>query len=384
MQSQPYAGVQSPAYILEASLLQRNLDIVSQVATAADVHIILALKAFAMWKAFPTIGARLHGATASSLNEARLIYEEMGVKAHTYCVAYREDEFDELLTYSSHLVFNSAAQFKRFQPRIAASGAAVSCGIRINPEYSVTETDLYNPAVPGSRLGETLPNLQAAFPDGLPANVEGLHFHTLCEGTAADLKATLAAVEARFGAYFPQLKWINMGGGHLMTHPDYDTQLLIDTLRDFRARTGLEVILEPGSAIVYRTGPLLSTVLDIHQSGDIATAILDVSFTAHMPDTLEMPYRPVIRGSVAPEAGAYAYRMGGVSCLAGDYLEAYHFTAPLQVGDLILLEDMNHYTTVKTTMFNGVRHPDLCLQHPDGRIEVLRRFGYADYRNRMA
>lgn len=384
MQSHPYPGVQSPAYILEAGLLRRNLDLVASVAEAADVHIILALKAFAMWRAFPTIGARLHGATASSLNEARLIYEEMGVKAHTYCVAYRADEFEELLGYSSHMVFNSAAQFKRFGPLIEAAGASVSCGIRINPEYSVTETDLYNPAVPGSRLGETLTRLQAAFPDGLPANVEGLHFHTLCEGTAADLQATLAAVEARFGQYFSQLKWINMGGGHLMTHPDYDTDLLIATLQAFKAKHGIEVILEPGSAIVYRTGPLLATVLDIHHSGDIATAILDVSFTAHMPDTLEMPYRPVIRGSVSDTEGHYAYRMGGVSCLAGDYLEAYHFTAPLQVGDAIILEDMNHYTTVKTTMFNGVRHPDLCLQHKDGRVEVLRRFDYHDYRNRMA
>lgn len=384
MQPHPYDGVQSPAYILEAGLLRRNLDLVASVAAAADVHIILALKAFAMWRAFPTIGASLHGATASSLNEARLIYEEMGVKAHTYCVAYRPDEFEEIMRYSSHIVFNSVAQYERFIPLVAAAGAGISCGIRINPEYSVTETDLYNPAVPGSRLGETLTRLQAAFPDGLPANVEGLHFHTLCEGTAADLKATLAAVEARFGAYLSQLKWINMGGGHLMTHPDYDTELLIATLRDFKDRHGIDVILEPGSAIVYRTGPLLATVLDIHHSGDIATAILDVSFTAHMPDTLEMPYRPVIRGSVPAEAGLYAYRMGGVSCLAGDYLEAYHFAAPLQVGDTLLLEDMNHYTTVKTTMFNGVRHPDLCLQHEDGRVEVLRRFDYNDYRNRMA
>lgn len=376
-------AVPSPSYVLEEALLIKNLELIQSVARQADVKIILALKGFSMWSVFPLVGQYLNGATASSLHEARLIVEEMGAKAHTYCVAYRADELEELLQYSSHMVFNSLTQWARYKDQVAAHNARahhVSCGIRINPEYSEVETDLYNPAAIGSRLGEPAEKF-AAYQQHLPEGIEGLHFHTLCESSSYDLEKTLEVIEDKFGDLLPQLKWINMGGGHLMTRKDYDTKHLIQLLQAFQAKYSLEIILEPGSAIAWETGTLIATVLDIHESKGIKTVLLDVSFTAHMPDTLEMPYRPRISES-HPE-GKYAYRMGGVSCLAGDYISEYRFEAPLQVGDRLTLEDMMHYTMVKTTTFNGVKHPSICIWNTDNELEVVRSFGYEDYKARL-
>ncbi len=371
--------ISSPSYVLEMAKLHKNLKLMQSIAKRADVHIILALKAFSFYPVFPFIKQYLHGATASSLFEARLINEEMGVKAHTYNVAYIPSEFRRIMSLSSHLVFNSIGQYERFRPQIEASKKPISCGIRINPEYSTVETDLYNPAAKGSRLGETI----EAFSDELPAGIEGLHFHTLCESSSFDLEKTLEAVEQKFGHFLPNLKWLNMGGGHLMTREDYDTDHLVELLKKIKAKYDLEIILEPGSAVAWQTGYLESTILDIHNSGGIKTAILDVSFTAHMPDTLEMPYRPKIRGASEPVKGKPTYRIGGVSCLSGDFMTEYSFDKELKIGDRLILEDMMHYTTVKSTMFNGVKHPNICIQKKSGRLEIVREFVYKDYIKRM-
>jgi len=371
----------SPAFVLDESLLRKNLELIAGVQKEAGIEIILALKGFAMWSVFPFVKKYLSGATASSLHEARLIFEEMGCKAHTYCVAYLPGEFEEIMRYSSHLVFNSVAQYERFRPQVEDFGEKISCGIRCNPEYSEVAVELYNPAAPGSRLGE----VETAFENGLPEGIEGLHFHTLCESTSYDLEKTLAAFEAKFGHLIPQVKWVNMGGGHLMTRKGYDTAHLVRLLKKFREKWGVDVILEPGSAIAWETGILVTTVLDIHESRGVKTAIIDASFTCHAPDTLEMPYRPRITGaSSGPVEGKPTYRIGGVSCLAGDYMKEYSFEKKLQVGDRLVFEDMIHYTMVKTTTFNGVRHPDICIWRECGELKVVRRFGYEDYRNRLS
>ena len=376
-----HPGITSPAFILESHFLRRNLELIRGVQEAAGVSIILALKGFAMWRVFPEVAKYLKGATASSLYEARLIYEEMGCKAHTYAVAYRADELEEILGYSSHITFNSIGQYQRYK----GQAGGVSCGLRVNPEYATVEVDLYNPAAKGSRLGEVEAAVREGFNKGLLEGLEGIHFHTLCESSSYDLENTLEAFEARFGWWIPRLKWVNMGGGHLMTRKGYDTEHLIGVLQGFKARyPNVEVILEPGSAIAWETGYLLTTVLDVHHSYGIKTAILDVSFTAHMPDTLEMPYRPRVRGATDPVAGKPAYRLGGVSCLAGDYMLEYSFDHELQVGEQLILEDMIHYTMVKTTMFNGVRHPDICILKENGEVEIVREFGYEDYRSRLS
>lgn len=375
-----YTSCPSPAFVLEEAKLRKNLALLQQVEQEAGVSIILALKAFAMWEVFPLVGQYLSGATASSLHEARLISEEMGVKAHTYSPAYIPRELEALLGYSSHMTFNSIKQYRDHRAQLEAFPHKVSPGIRVNPEYSTVETDLYNPAMPGSRLGEMI----GAFEGILPAGIEGLHFHTLCESGAEDLEELLAAFEQRFGHFIPQLKWVNFGGGHLITRKDYNVPLLIKLLRNFRARYGVDVILEPGSAVAWETGVLVASVLDIMESGGIKTAILDVSFTAHMPDTLEMPYRPEIVGASDPLEGLPRYRLGGISCLAGDYLEEYSFENELQVGDRVILKDMMHYTMVKTNHFNGVSHPCICRWKEDGVLEVIKAFTYADYRDRLS
>ena len=367
-------------YRIYEDRLRRNLELVADVAAAADVRIILALKAFAYWPAFPTVAEYLTGATASSLNEARLIRDHFGKPPHVYAPVYRDGEFDELAGMAAHLTFNSLRQLEQFRPRWEGLGSSV--GLRVNPEYSPVETDLYNPASPYGRLGETLPNLPARTPAGLA----GLHVHTLCESDAAATATLIERVRSQFGHYLPDLRWLNLGGGHLMTKAGYDTEALIAALRALRARyPGLEVILEPGSAIVWGTGELRSTVLDIVENYGRRTLMLDVSFTCHMPDTLEMPYRPEVNGaSTTPDAAhPYAYRLGGMSCLAGDYLEDYHFARPVRIGDELIFADMAHYTTVKTTMFNGVPHPDIRLVDAHGETVAERRFTYADYRQRM-
>lgn len=376
-----YHQIPSPSFVLEEKLLRRNLELIRSVQERAGVSIILALKGFAMWRVFPMVGRYLSGATASSLHEARLIFEEMGLKAHTYSPAYLPEEFDEIMRYSSHLTFNSLSQYELYRDRLKSAPHPVSAGLRVNPEYSEVEVDLYNPAARGSRLGEAPDNLGEKLPEG----IEGLHFHTLCESTSYDLEKVLAAFERHFGRFFPQLKWVNFGGGHLMTRKGYDIEHLLGLLQRFRAQYGLEVILEPGSAIAWETGFLLSRVLDIVENRGVRTAIVDVSFTAHMPDTLEMPYRPRIAGASAePQPGKTAYRIGGVSCLAGDYMAEYYFDEPLNVGSRIVFEDMIHYTMVKTTTFNGVKHPAICIRKEDGSLEVVREFGYEDFKRRLS
>jgi len=374
--------IPSPCFVLEETLLRRNLQLIDEVQKAAGVTIILAFKGFAMWSAFPIVREYLSGATASSFNEARLCFEEMGVKAHTYAVAYVPREFGKILGYSSHLTFNSLSQYKRFRAKLEAHPERVSPGIRVNPGWSPVDTDLYNPAAPGSRLGEPAENFEGQ----MPAGIEGLHFHTLCESSSYDLEKTLEHFERQFGTFLPNLKWVNFGGGHLITRAGYDTAHLVRVLKAFKARyPNLQIILEPGSAIAWEAGVLVATVLDIVKNKNVKTAILDVSFTAHMPDTLEMPYRPRVRGAHAePVAGQPLYRLGGVSCLSGDFLEAYSFEQSVKVGQKIVLEDMIHYTMVKTSTFNGVTHPSIAIWRPDGRLEVVRRFGYRDYRNRLS
>ncbi len=372
-------NISTPYYLLEENLLRRNLELIRSVKEAAGVNIILAFKAYALWKSFPIIREYIPYSTASSIHEARLAFEEMGSQAHTYSPAYTDRDFPLLLQYSSHITFNSLSQFERFYPQVVADSNRVSCGLRINPEYSEVETNLYNPCAPGSRLGITADKLTT-----LPQGVEGLHFHTLCESTSYDLEKTLAQVEARFGHLLPQVKWLNMGGGHLMTRKGYDTQHLINLLKGFKQRyPNLELILEPGSAFGWQTGSLVSTIVDIVENRGIRTAILDVSFACHMPDCLEMPYQPAIRSAVEPSPKTFAYRMGGNSCLSGDYIGDWHFDHELQIGEHIIFEDMIHYTTVKTTMFNGIPHPAIACLRSNGKIELWRQYDYSDYKNRM-
>lgn len=375
-----YSKIPSPSYVLDEARLRNNLELIKRVKESAGVEIILAFKAFALWKVFPIIREYISFSTASSYSEARLAVEEFGNPAHTYSPAYSEEEFPEIIKCSSHITFNSLSQFERFYPQVKKfEERKISCGLRINPEFSDVETDLYNPCAPGSRLGVVAELLG----DKLPEGIEGLHFHTLCESTSFDLERTLVKVEELFGRYFSQIKWINFGGGHLMTREDYDVEHLISLLKQFRSRyPWLEVIMEPGSAFAWRTGELVSTVVDIVENKGIRTAILNVSFACHMPDCLEMPYKPDIIGTV--ENGKYSYRMGGNSCLSGDFYGDWTFDKPLQVGDKIIFKDMIHYTTVKTTMFNGVSHPSLVLWTQNDEMKLLRKFVYEDYRDRMA
>lgn len=372
--------IPSPCYVIEESLLRRNLALIKRVKEAALVNIILAFKAFAMWKVFPIVREYIPYSTASSKFEAQLAYEEMGSKAHTYSPAYTEENFPYILRYSSHVTFNSLSQFERFYPMVVADGNRVSCGLRINPEFSDVETDLYNPCAPGSRMGV----VRSLLGDRLPEGIEGLHFHTLCESSSYDLEKTLAVVEERFGQFLPQLKWLNMGGGHLMTREGYDVDHLVSLLKQFHAKyPNLELIMEPGSAFGWQTGFLKTTVVDIVENHGIKTAIIDASFACHMPDCLEMPYKPLIRYATDPIEGKPTYRIGGNSCLSGDYIGDWSFDKPLRIGDTLILEDMCHYTTVKTTMFNGIPHPALAMLKADGELQMLREFGYEDYKNRM-
>ncbi|MEM6395394.1 MAG: carboxynorspermidine decarboxylase [Bacteroidota bacterium] len=369
----------NPAFVLYEDRLRANLELIQSVMEATGVEVILALKAFAYWPAFPIIAEYLNGATASSLHEARLIEQHFGKKPHVYAPAYQVYEIEQLAGMAEHLTFNSLSEFDRHQKIWQASGASV--GLRVNPEYSPVETALYNPADRYGRLGETLPNLPSRPPEGL----KGLHVHTLCESTADQTATLIERIEAQFGHYLNQLEWFNLGGGHLMTKPGYDLPLLIQTLQDLRRRRPhLRIILEPGSAIVWNAGELRARVLDIVENYGRRTAMLNVSFTCHMPDTLEMPYRPVVfSASSEPTPNGYAYRLGGISCLAGDYLDDYYFTQPLIPSDELVFADMAHYTTVKTTQFNGVGHPDLVLVDRNGQITHRRQFGFTDYESRM-
>lgn len=376
-----YSKIPSPAFVLDEKLLRKNLELINRVQQEAGIEIILAFKGFAMWSAFPMVRQYLKGATASSLNEARLCFEEMKTRAHVYSPVYFEKEFDELLSYTSHIVFNSVSQFEKYYPKIQQADRNISCGIRVNPEYSDVETDLYNPSASGSRLGVG----SEEFPEQLPEGIEGIHFHVLCESDSYSLEKVLANLEAKFGKFLHQVKWVNMGGGHLMTREGYDHGHLIQLLKNFKKKYNVQVILEPGSAIAWDTGVLISTVQDVVEHKGVKTAILDVSFTAHMPDTLEMPYRPKILGASDPtENSKYLYRLGGVSCLAGDFMEVYDFGHELKPGDQLIFKDMIHYTMVKTTMFNGVNHPAIAIWTEENRLKIVRMFTYEDFKGRLS
>ena len=375
--------IQTPFYVVYEDRLRSNLELISEVRRRAGVDVIMAFKANALWRTFGIVREYCRNSTASSLNELRLGREFLGGEVHSYCPAYTSANIDEFFAGCSNITLNALVLFVRFAYMVREArrrGHDISPGLRVNPRCSVIETDIYNPALPGSRFGVGATELSG----GLPEGIEGLHFHALCESDSFALERVLAAFEEQFGHLLPQLKWVNMGGGHLMTREGYDIEHLISMLTDFRRRhPNLKVILEPGSAFTWRTGDLITSVVDTVENDGVPTAIVDVSFACHMPDTLEMPYKPAITESV-PEGQGEPWRLGGNSCLSGDYMGDWYFSETLEAGQRLTLEDMNHYTTVKTTMFNGIQHPDIVLCHSDGRCEYLRRFTYDDYKNRMS
>jgi len=370
--------IPSPCYVIDELLLRNNLQLIRQLRGAAAIDILVSFKAFSNWGVFPIFKEYGFGASASSLNEARLAFEELGVRAHTYSPAYEEKTIADILKYSSHISFNSINQLLKYSK--VASQNGVSVGLRVNPEFSDSTHDIYNPCKPGSRFGVTADQLGTV----LPQEVEGLHFHTLFEADSFALEKVLAVFIKKFGKFLPQLKWVNMGGGHLITKKGYDINHLVKILTDFKNNYGVQIILEPGSAFTYQTGYLVSTILDVVENNSIKTAILDVSFTCHMPDCLEMPYKPVILGATDETAGKHTYRMGGNSCLAGDYMGNWSFDKELKPGDKIIFDDMIHYTTVKTTMFNGVNHPSIGIWNEKSGLRLIKEFTYQDYKNRLS
>ena len=379
--------IPTPFYIVYKDRLRANLSLITDVARRADVKIIMAFKANALWRTFDIFKEYDVACTASSLNELRLGLEFLTDKIYSYSPAYTDNTIGEYLAGSTHITFNTVSQWNRFADRVKdynlTSGRYVSPGLRVNPRCSVITTDLYNPALPGSRFGASVEELA----DGLPEGIEGLHFHALCESSSHDLAKVLASFEAQFGRFLPGIKWVNMGGGHIMTRKGYDTDHLVEVLRGFKSRyPWIEIILEPGSAFTWRTGDLISEVVDIVENDGVKTAIMDVSFACHMPDTLEMPYKPAITESDGenPVPGHPTYRLGGNSCLSGDYMGDWSFEKPLEIGDRLTLEDMNHYTTVKTNMFNGIQHPAIVFADKNGDCTYLRQFDYEDYKNRMS
>lgn len=369
----------SPSYVVDERLLTRNLEILQSVQERTGAKILLALKGFSMHSVFPLVGKYLAGVTSSSLFEARLGYEKMGKEVHAYAPAYADSEFDELLQYTDHIVFNSHSQWNRFKDKVQNAGKKIDVGLRINPEYSEIETQLYNPCAPYSRFGITLDNFNPEELDG----IDGLHFHTMCEQNSDTLKRTIKVVDEKFGEYIKKMKWINFGGGHHITRPDYDIETLVESILFIKEKYDVDVYLEPGEAIALNTGYLVSTVLDIvHNGMDIA--ILDTSATCHMPDVLEMPYRPNIIDAGMPGENEYTYRLGGMTCLAGDVIGDYSFKEPLKPGDKIIFCDMAHYTMVKNHMFNGVNLPSIASYNEEEGLKVVRQFVYEDYSNRLS
>lgn len=371
-----YSQVPSPCYVLEEERLIRNLELLKSIRERTGAKIICALKGYSLWSTFPLIAKYLDGATASSLNEARLAREEMNSAVHVFAPLYEDSEIDEILRLADHITFNSFAQWERFKAKALAAG--VSAGLRLNPESSTVETDLYNPCGRFSRLGVTLAEFKPEKLEGL----EGFHFHALCEQNADALESVLAAFEEKFGEWLPQVKWVNFGGGHHITRKDYDVELLVKIITGFKKRhPHLDVILEPGEAVGWQTGELVATVGDVVRN-EMDIAILNVSVSAHMPDCLEMPYRPGVLGAALPGAKPHTYRLAGNTCLAGDVLGDYSFDAPLKPGSRIVFEDMIHYTMVKTTFFNGVRHPSIGIWR-NGRFELVRHFTYEQYKAKL-
>ena len=403
-----WSTLPSPCYVLDEGLLVRNLELLQGVAEAAECKILLAQKAFSMYSCYPLISEYLDGAASSSLFETRLAREEMRREVHIYAPAYRDDEFDEILRICDHVVFNSAAQWKRFASRALDAGIRgegkttparlPSFGIRVNPEYSEIETEIYNPCAPHSRLGTTAAEFEADLKEitqisggenifGIPAGLEGLHFHTMCEQGADTLERTLTAFEKKFGKYLYSLKWVNFGGGHHITRPGYDIALLVRLIRQFREKYGVDVYLEPGEAIALNAGFLAATVLDVTRNG-IDIALLDTSAACHMPDVLEMPYRPHILGSAAPGAAhagghPHIYRLGGPTCLSGDVIGDYAFRRRLVPGNRLVFCDMAIYTMVKNNTFNGVNLPSIVIHTQEGKCRVVKKFGYEDFKSRL-
>jgi len=376
----PWGEIPTPCYVVDEGRIEQNLQVLDTVQQRTGAKIVLALKGFAMFSLFPRIRRYLYGTAASSLNEARLGREEFGGEVHVYAVAYRDGEFPALLALANHITFNSFSQWRRFKDQALAATDSVRYGIRINPAYSEVAVDLYNPCRPGSRFGMR----RAQFMGEDLTGISGLHFHTLCEQNADVLERTLAVVEQQFGDVLKQMQWLNMGGGHHISRPDYDVDGLCRIIDRFRQRFDLEVYLEPGEAIALNTGYLVASVLDVFHN-DVDIAILDTSATAHMPDVLEMPYRPEILGAGQPGEHPHTYRLGGLTCLAGDVIGDYSFPEPLTVGQRLVFTDMAHYTMVKNTTFNGVPLPAIAIYHPaDGKVSVVRTFGYEDYRSRLS
>lgn len=372
----PLDRLATPCYVTDIALLEQNLRILDSVQQRTGCKILLALKGFAMWSVFPNIRKVLHGIAASSLHEAQLGREEFNQEVHVYAPAYRDDEFDTLVDLADHIVFNSFSQWKKFRDRVKR----VECGLRVNPEHSEVAVKLYDPCAPGSRLGIRLSEFDPEALDG----ISGLHFHTLCELNSDALERTLPAFEQHFGEFIPQMRWINFGGGHHITRPDYDLERLCRIITGFKDRYPVTVYLEPGEAIALNTGFLVASVLDIvHNERNIA--ILDTSAAAHMPDVLEMPYRPRIEGAGMPGALPHTYRLGGLTCLAGDVIGDYSFSQPLSPGDKLVFHDMAHYTMVKNTTFNGIRLPDIVLYDSrSGDLRTVRHFTYTDYKTRLS
>jgi carboxynorspermidine decarboxylase len=369
----------SPAWLLEESLLERNIDILDSIQQRSGAKILLALKGYALWRSFDTIRNRLHGCCASGLWEAKLAYEEFGREVHTYSPAFRDSEIDEIANISDHIVFNTPQQFQKYLKRVKDINPKLSLGIRINPEYSESTAEIYNPCGLYSRLGTTLDN----FDESILDSCDGFHLHALCEQGADALESLLDIFEDKFGSYLYALKWINFGGGHHITKEGYDTKKLISLIERFKSKYQVDIYLEPGEAVGWQTGTLVATVLDIVYNG-IDIAILDISAEAHMPDTIIMPYRAEVRGASGVGVKRYTYRLGGNSCLAGDIMGDYSFDRPLEIGDRVVFEDQMHYTMVKTTTFNGIELPSICILKRDNSLEIVREFEYKDFRDRLS
>ena len=373
-----FTKVPTPCYVVDERLLIKNLEILKKVEEETGCRILLATKAFSMYETFPLVAKYLSGVTSSSLHEARLGYEEMGKEVHIYAAAYKEEEFDKIMHYCNHIVFNSFNQWNKYKEKIKAAGKPISCGLRINPEYAEVETELYNPCAPKSRMGITLEHFAGEDLEG----IEGLHFHAMCEQNSDTLERILKVVEEKFGAYLHQMKWINFGGGHHITRADYDLEKLIKCIKHIKETYDIEVYLEPGEAVALNTGYLVSTVLETLHN-DIDIAILDTSAACHMPDVLEMPYRPQIIGSGLATEKAYTYRLGSATCLAGDVIGDYSFDAPLKEGDRLVFCDMAHYTMVKNNTFNGINLPSIVLYSEKEGFKMIKSFGYEDFKSRL-
>jgi len=372
--------VSSPCFVVDESALKRNLEILAKVQESSGCKILLAVKGFAMFSTFPLLRKTLKGICASSPHEARLGFEEFGGEVHACAAAFSESDMQELVHICDHIVFNSFSQWNRFKPLVLESNRKIKCGIRVNPEHSEAKVGLYDPCSPGSRLGVR----RDLFREDDLSGISGLLFHTLCEQNADALERTLAVVEEKFGKYLSEMKWINFGGGHHITRKDYDTDLLCRIIKNFRRRYNLDVYLEPGEAVALNSGVLVASVLDIIHN-DVDTAILDTSAATHMPDVLEMPYRPEIEGAGMPGEKPHTYRLGGPSCLAGDVIGDYSFSRPLEIGSKLIFLDMAHYSMVKTTTFNGIQLPSIALYKPEkNELTIIREFGYQDYRNRLS